>query len=74
MKDERSYESCRIVKVSPSPPSSTSWCATSPRSRTECTGTPSTLAPRAPVPDLVVYLQAPRHGVLCPVWRHARAA
>ena len=29
-------------------PSSTSWWATSPRSRTLCTGTPSTAAPRAP--------------------------
>ncbi len=31
MNDARSYESCRIVRVSPAVPSSTSWWATSPR-------------------------------------------
>lgn len=41
-------ESWRMVRVSPSAPSRTSWCASSPRSRTECTRTPSTSAPRAP--------------------------
>ena len=41
-------ESWRMVRVSPSPPSSTSWWARRPRSRTACTGTPSTSAPRAP--------------------------
>ena len=48
MNETRSYESCRRVSVSPAAPSSTSWCATSPVSRTACTGTPSTSAPRAP--------------------------
>ena len=41
-------ESWRTVRVSPSPPSRTSWWASRPRSRTACTGTPSTSAPRAP--------------------------
>src|SRR5690606_3160614 len=40
--------SWRIVRVSPPPPSSTSWWAISPDSRTEWTCTPSTSAPRAP--------------------------
>ena len=48
MNEARSSESCRIVRVSPAPPSRTSWCATRPASRTECTCTPSTSAPRAP--------------------------
>ena len=48
MNEARSNESCRRVSCSPGPPSSTSWCATRPRSRTECTRTPSTSAPRAP--------------------------
>ena len=48
MNDERLSESWRRVRVSPSLPSSTSSWATSPRSRTEWTGTPSTSAPRAP--------------------------
>src|SRR5581483_2612811 len=49
MNDDRSYESWRIVSDCPAVPSSTSWCATSPRSRTECTWiAPSTSAPRAP--------------------------
>ncbi len=46
--DARSRESCRRVRVSPAPPRSTSWWATRPRARTECTCTPSTCAPRAP--------------------------
>ena len=37
-----------MVRVSPAAPSSTSWWATRPRRRTECTRTPSTSAPRAP--------------------------
>ena len=41
-------ESCRTVRVSPSPPSRTSWWASRPRRRTEWTGMPSTSAPRAP--------------------------
>src|SRR4051794_17455673 len=48
MKDARSYESCRRVRVSPAAPISTSWCATRPVRRTACTGMPSTSAPRAP--------------------------
>ena len=48
MNEARSSESCLIVSVSPVPPNSTSWCATRPDTRTECTCTPSTLAPRAP--------------------------
>ena len=48
MNEIRSRESCLIVSVSPWPPKSTSWCATSPATRTECTWTPSTMAPRAP--------------------------
>src|ERR1700728_2588892 len=48
MNDDRSMESCLIVRISPCPPSSTSWCASSPASRTECTRTPSRVAPRAP--------------------------
>ena len=49
MKDFRSYESCRMVSVSPVVPSSTSWCATSPAERMECTRMPATSVPRAPV-------------------------
>ena len=45
MNEVRSKESCRRVSISPSPPSRTSWWATSPRSRTECTGMPSTRRP-----------------------------
>ena len=37
-----------MVKVSPTPPRMTSWCATNPRIRNEWIGTPSTTAPRAP--------------------------
>ena len=37
-----------MVSISPALPSSTSWWATRPRSRTECTGMPCTRAPRAP--------------------------
>ena len=48
MNDARSSESCRIVSVSPWPPNSTSWWATRPASRTECTWISSTVAPRAP--------------------------
>src|ERR1035441_9554344 len=51
MNDVRSRESCLIVSVSPCPPNSTSWCATSPATRTECTCTSSTVAPRAPDRD-----------------------
>src|SRR5918992_4070281 len=54
MKDSRLSESCRIVRVSPWPPSNTSWCATRPDRRTECTRTPSTVAPRAPSSWVVV--------------------
>jgi hypothetical protein len=54
MNEARSSESCRMVSVSPAVPSSTSWWATSPGSRTECTRTPSTLAPRAPGSSSVV--------------------
>ena len=50
----RFIESWRIVSVSPSVPSTTSWCATSPGSRTECTRIPSTSAPRAPGSSWVV--------------------
>ena len=34
----REYASCRIVSNCPSPPNSTSWCATRPGSRTEWIG------------------------------------
>ena len=54
MNDARSYESCRIVSVSPGVPNSTSWCATRPVARTECTRTPSTSAPRAPATSSLV--------------------
>ena len=54
MKDPRSKESWRSVSCSPALPSSTSWCAVSPRRRTECTGMPSTRAPRAPSGSCVV--------------------
>src|SRR5581483_6698413 len=54
MNDARSSESCRIVSVSPCPPNSTSWCATSPATRTLCTRTVSTVAPRAPGTSLAV--------------------
>ena len=54
MKDARSSESCRMVSVSPCPPSSTSWWATRPATRTECTCTSSTTAPRAPGRDEAV--------------------
>src|SRR5689334_5842261 len=54
MNEARSSESCRIVSVSPCPPSSTSWCATRPGSRTECTCTPSCSAPLAPSAAVVV--------------------
>ena len=37
-----------MVNCSPVLPSRVSWWATRPRSRTECTCTPSTTAPRAP--------------------------
>src|SRR6266545_868358 len=37
-----------MVSVSPVVPKSTSWCASSPAARTECTRIPSTSAPRAP--------------------------
>ena len=43
-----------MVSVSPSVPNTTSWWATSPAIRSECTCTPSTLAPRAPSSDCVV--------------------
>ncbi len=46
MKLTRSKESWRRVSCSPSPPNSTSWWATSPRSRTACTGMPCTRAER----------------------------
>ena len=48
MNETRSSESWRMVSDSPSAPNSTSWCATSPRSRTPCTWMPSIEAPRAP--------------------------
>ena len=54
MKLTRSNESCRMVSCSPALPSRISSCATSPRSRTECTRTPSTSAPRAPSSACVV--------------------
>ena len=55
MNEARSSESCRMVSVSPCPPSSTSWWATSPASRTECTCTPvHARAPRAPAAAVVV--------------------
>src|SRR5699024_1731159 len=53
-KEDRSSESCRMVSVSPSVPSRTSWWATSPARRIECTRTPSTSAPRAPSSATVV--------------------
>ena len=59
MKLTRSNESCRMVSCSPALPSRISSCATSPRSRTECTRTPSTSAPRAPSSACVV---ASGHG------------
>ena len=54
MNELRCRESWRIVRVSPTDPSSTSWCATSPAIRTACTGMPSTVAPRAPSGSCVV--------------------
>ena len=48
VKETRSSESCRMVRVSPTPPRTTSWWATSPRTRRPCTWMPSTSAPRAP--------------------------
>ncbi len=48
MKETRSRESWRMVRVSPTPPSTTSWWATSPRTRRPWTWMPSTSAPRAP--------------------------
>src|SRR4051812_33375592 len=54
MNEARSYESWRRVRVSPAAPMSTSWWATRPVSRTACTGTPSTSAPRAPGSSSVV--------------------
>ena len=54
MKLTRSNESCRMVSCSPALPSRISSCATSPRSRTACTRTPSTSAPRAPSSACVV--------------------
>src|SRR4029450_11560912 len=51
MNEDRSVESCRIVSVCPCPPKMTSWCATSPGSRTECTRIPATLPPRTPSTD-----------------------
>ena len=42
MKLVRSMESWRMVSVWPCPPKMTSWCATRPGRRTECTVTPST--------------------------------
>src|SRR5215469_8476278 len=54
MNEARSRESCLIVRVSPTPPSSTSWWATSPASLTECTRTSSTVVPRAPGDSVVV--------------------
>ena len=37
-----------MVSVCPIDPKTTSWLATKPIERTECTGTPETSAPRAP--------------------------
>ena len=37
-----------MVSDCPIDPKTTSWLATKPMDRTECTGTPSTRAPRAP--------------------------
>ena len=54
MNEVRSTESCRIVSTSPGDPNSTSSCATRPGSRTACTRTPSTSAPRAPSRPWVV--------------------
>ena len=48
MKETRSSESWRMVRVSPAAPNRTSWCATRPRTRRAWTRTPSTSAPRAP--------------------------
>ena len=48
MKPARSSESWRSVRSSPALPKMTSSWATAPLSRRECTGTPSTEAPRAP--------------------------
>ena len=48
MKAVRSVVSWRIDRVWPGPPKTTSWWATNPGRRTECTRTPSTSAPRAP--------------------------
>ena len=48
MNEARSSESCRMVSVSPWPPSRTSWWATRPATRTEWTWMSSTTAPRAP--------------------------
>ena len=49
MNDVRSMASWRTVRVSPGPPSSTSWWATKPLSRTEWTAMPpGPRPPRAP--------------------------
>ena len=52
--EERSMASCRMVRVSPCVPKSTSCRATRPARRTECTRTPETFAPRAPAGAEVV--------------------
>ena len=52
--------SWRIVNSWPSPPNSTSWCATRPGSRTECTGTPpSASAVALAVPEGASFLPSP---------------
>ena len=48
MNAERSVVSWRIDSVWPGAPKMTSWWATNPGRRTECTRTPSTSVPRAP--------------------------
>ena len=60
MNDDRSYVSWRIESVWPVVPSSTSWCATIPRMRTECTRiSSSTSPPRAPSATTVVVGSSP---------------
>src|SRR5262249_46706833 len=46
----RENVSCRIVSICPSVPKTTSWCATSPGSRTECIGGPGPPHPSGRIP------------------------
>ena len=64
MKLLRSIVSCRIESVWPCPPKSTSWRATSPGSRTECTCTPLDNRTARPVEARQLRLAAGRDGSL----------